>query len=281
MGQVHPISSMFRLILLVALASLCSAGGGGYKEAMMKKYAHHKIMEDCFGKDMMKKFITEMMEASKKCSSGQPHESNHEIDFQEIINEIRSAALQAGSGSPSNQYYQLVPVLQGGRYRRHANNGTEHEHTPAEKLQYLKEKMTNKINNVTCMLRELNWIKEDKTPNYEVMETHINGVSDPYLKKQMFYAMDMCRDYADCMPVKKAKNPMLKELGNYIFFQQCMEMQKLQACFKKDFRYMMADYGFDAVEEKINMGLEILGEEVHVEGYEAYKTLEAVLGGEF
>merc|ERR1712042_222019 len=102
---VQPNISMLRLILLVALASLCSAGGGGYKEAMYKKYAHHKIMEDCFGKDMMKKFITEMMEASKKCSSGQPHESN---------NEIRSAALQAGSGSPSNQYYQLVPVLQGG-----------------------------------------------------------------------------------------------------------------------------------------------------------------------
>jgi len=274
---------MLRLILLVALASLCSAGGGGYKQAMMKKYAHHKIMEDCFGRDIMKKFITEMMEASKKCSTGHPHESTHEIDFKEIINEIRSAALQAGSGSPSNQYYQLVPVLQGGRYRRQADAGTEQEHTQtaAEKLAYLKEKMTYKINNVTCMLKQLNWINEDNSPNYELFEKYTNEITDPFLKKQLFYGMDMCRDYAECMPVKKAKNPMLKELGTYIFYQQCVEMQKLQACFKKDFRYMMADYGFDAVEEKINMGLEILGEEVHEEGYEAYKTLEAVLGGEF
>jgi len=271
---------MLRLILLVALASLCSAGGGGYKEAMMKKYAHHKIMEDCFGKDLMKKYYVSMMEASKKCGSQQPHEGVTELDFKEIIADIRSAVQQAGSRSPNGQYYQLVPVLQGGRYRRHAN-ATEHEHTATEKLTYFKEKMTHKIANVTCMLQELKWIKADKTPNYDLYETFMNEVTDPFLKKQMLYGMDMCRDYADCMPVKKAKNPMLKELGTYIFFQKCMEMQKLQACFKKDFRYMMADYGFDAVEEKINMGLEILGEEQHEEGYEAYKTLEGVLSGDF
>jgi len=274
MGQVHPISSMFRLILLVALASLCSAGGGGYKEAMMKKYAHHKIMEDCFGKEEVKKYYVMMMDASKKCGSDRPVDGTEEIDFREIINEIRSAALKMGSRSPSNQYYQLVPVMQGGRYRRDA-------HPTAEKLQYLKEKMTHKIANVTCMLRELNWINEDKTPNYDFYETFISEITDPYLKNQLFYSFDMCKDYANCMPVKKAKNPMLKELGTYLFFHKCIEMKELQACFKKDFRYMMADYGFDAVEEKINMGLEILGEEVHEEGYEAYKTLEGVLSGEF
>merc|ERR1711872_105139 len=149
MGSVQLNISMFRLILLVALASLCSAGGGGYKEAMMKKYAHHKIMEDCFGKEEVKKYYVMMMDASKKCGSDRPVDGTEEIDLREIINEIRSAALKMGSGSPSNQYYQLVPVMQGGRYRRDAHNGTEHEHTPAEKLQYLKEKMTNKINNVT------------------------------------------------------------------------------------------------------------------------------------
>merc|ERR1712142_498474 len=63
-------------------------------------------------------------------------------------------------------------------------------HPTAEKLQHLKEKMTYKIANVTCMLKELNWIKEDKTPNYETFETYLNEVTDPYLKKQMFYGMD-------------------------------------------------------------------------------------------
>merc|ERR1712008_387618 len=107
-----------------------------------------------------------------------------------------------------------------------------------------------KIANVTCMLQELKGINQDKTPNYVMIETHINGMDDAFLKDQLLYGMDMCRDYANCMPVKKAKNPMLKELGTYIFFQKCMEMQKVEACFKKDFRYMMGDYGFDVVEER-------------------------------
>jgi len=267
---------MLRLILLVALASLCSAGGGGYKEAMMKKYAHYKIMEGCFGAAEVKKYKVMMMEASKKCGMGPTHDgAMGDIDFQEIINEIRSAALQMGSSSPSSgQYYQLVPVMQDGRYRREAGNA-------AHMLEHLQEKMTQKIANVTCMLHELKWINEDKTPNYAMHEAHINGLDDAFLKDQLLYGMDMCRDYANCMPVKKAKNPMLKELGTYIFFAKCMEMQKCEACFKKDFRYMMGDYGFDVVEEKINMALEMLGDEQHVEGMDAYKTLEAAMMGEF
>jgi len=216
-----------------------------------------------------------MKDASEKCSKGDvKHGASHEFDFQEIINEIRSAALQAGSGSPSNQYYKLVPVLQGGRYRRDAHN-----HSSAEKLEYVKEKMTHMIANVTCMLKELDWINEDNSPNYKLYEEFMSKISDPYLKDQLFYGMDMCKDYANCMPVQKAKNPMMKELGTYLAFQSCMEMKKMMACFKKDFRYMMADYGYDAVEEKINMGLAMIGDEQEAEGMEGYNALEEALMG--
>jgi len=267
---------MLRLIVLVALASLCSAAGGldGKRGKIMKKYAHHKIMEGCFGKELIKKYYVEAMEASKKCGIMDPNEVPGDLDFKEIINEIRAAALQMSSNSPNNQYYQLVPVMQGGRYRREVHDTTE-------LLKNMKEKITYKIANVTCMLRELDYIKEDKTPNYALYETHINGVSDEYLKDQLLYGLDMCKDYANCMPVKKAKSPFKKELGTYIFFQQCMEMQKLQACFRKDFRYMMADFGFDSVEQMINMGLDLLGDKQSVEGFEAYETLENAILGEY
>merc|ERR1712179_121166 len=141
--------------------------------------------------------------------------------------------------------------LQGGRYRREVHN-------TSEILEQMKEKITYKIANVTCMLRELNWINEDKTPNYPLHETYIKEISDAYLKDQLLYGFDMCKEYANCMPVKKAKSP-----------------------FKKDFRYMMADYGFDAVEQKINLGLELLGDKQSVEGFEAYETLENALMGEY
>merc|ERR1711887_413068 len=275
MGHVQTNISMLRLLVLVALVGLSSAGGmDGKKGEFMKKYAHHKIMESCFGRDLIKKYYVSMMEASKKCGIMDPNEVSSDLDFKEIINEIRAAALQMGSNSPNNQYYKLVPVLQGGRYRREVHDTTE-------LLNHVKEKITHKIANVTCMLRELDWIKEDKTPNYPLYEIHINGISDAYLKDQLLYGLDMCKDYANCMPVKKAKSPFKKELGTYIAFQQCMEMQKLQACFKKDFRYMMADFGFDAVEQKINMGLELLGDKQPQEGYEAYETLENALMGEY
>ncbi|CAL4063411.1 unnamed protein product [Meganyctiphanes norvegica] len=271
----HPNISMIRLLVLVALASLCSAGGGGYKGAMMKKYAHYKVMEGCFGREEMMKYKNMMKDASEKCSKGDvKHGASHEFDFQEIINEIRSAALQAGSGSPSNQYYKLVPVLQGGRYRRDSHN-----HSSAEKLQYVKEKMTHRIANLTCMFRELNLINEDNTPNYPLLEIYVNEVGDPYLKDQLMHGFDMCKDYANCMPVKKAKNPMMKELGTFLTFISCYEMKKVMACFKKDFRYMMADYGYDAVEENINMALEMIGEEQEAEGMEGYNALEEALMG--
>merc|ERR1712168_388509 len=144
MGHVQTNISMLRLIVLVALASLCSAGNlDGKRGAMMKKYAHHKIMESCFGRDLIKKYYVEMMEASKKCGIMDPNEVQGDLDFKDIINEIRAAALQVTSNSPSNQYYRLVPVLQGGRYilqRREV-------HDTAALLKHMKEKITYKIAN--------------------------------------------------------------------------------------------------------------------------------------
>merc|ERR1739842_94605 len=51
-----------------------------------------------------------------------------------------------------------------------------HKHTTAEKLYYLKEKMACMIGNMTCMLRDLDWMKEDKTPNYALYEKDINNI---------------------------------------------------------------------------------------------------------
>merc|ERR1719234_2284694 len=217
----------------------------------------------------------EMMKASKKCMVEVPHNGTDQMDFQEIINEIRSAALRYNpQGSGAGQYYKLVPVLQNGRYRRQADD------TAAKELAHLKEKMVYKIANVTCMLNELKYMNDDKTPNYEYAEKHINKVNDAYLRNQLQYGFDMCKDFANCMPVKKAKTMIMKELGTSISFYKCMEMKKMEACFMKDFRESMAEYGFDAVEEKINMGLEMMGEEVHKEGMDGYNTLEMAMMGE-
>jgi len=271
----HPNISMLRLVVLVGFAALCSAGGlGGYKEAVMKEYAHYKIQEGCFGKEMVMEYKMQMMKASKKCSVEVPgNGTDSMLDFQEIINEIRAAALRYNPDSGAGQYYRLVPVLQNGRYRRQADDAGQ------KMLAEAKEKMVYKIANVTCMLQELKYMNDDKTPNYDHAEKHINKVNDAFLRNQLQYGFDMCKDFAKCMPVKKAKTMIMKELGTCISFFKCMEMKKMEACFMKDFREAMADYGFDAVEEKINMGLEMMGEEVHHEGMDGYNTLEMAMMG--
>jgi len=272
MGHVQSDFSMLRLVCLVGLAALCSAGGlGGYKESMMKEYAHYKIQESCFGKEMVMQYKMDMMKASKKCSV--PGGADPGMDFQQIVREIYSAAQRyTGQDDVSEQYYKLVPVLQGGRYRRDA-------HAPAQVLAHLKQKMDDKIANVTCMLKELKYKNEDGTPNYKHFEHHINKINDAYLRNQLQYGFDMCKEFAECMPVQKAKSPIMKELGKCISFFKCMEMKKMSACFMKDFRQGMAEYGFDAVEEKINMGLEMMGEQVHRDGMDAYDTLEMAMMG--
>jgi len=263
----------------VGLAALCSAGGlGGYREAMMKEYAHYKIQESCFGKEMVMKYKMEMMKASKKCSMDYDP-NNPEMDFEQIINEIRGAALRyRGQDDYDNQQgldlnlnYRLVPANR--RKRDH------HSKDPEVVKAYLTEKMTHKIANVTCMLQELKYMNEDKTPNYKHAEHHINQLNDAYLRNQLLYGFDMCKEFANCMPVKKAKTHIMKELGTCISFFKCMEMKKMEACFMKDFRQGMADYGFDPIEEKINMGLEMMGEEIHREGMDAYETLEMAMMG--
>merc|ERR1719495_53893 len=180
---------MLRLVVLVAFTGLCSAGGlGGYKESAMKEYAHYKIQEECFGKEVVVQYHKEMMEASRKCMVESGNGTDL-MDFQEIINEIRAAALKND------------------RYRRAADNSA------AEMLAELKETMVYKIANVTCMLKELKYMNDDKPPNYEHAEKHINKINDAFLRNQLMYGFDMCKEYSQCMPVKKAKTMLMQELG--------------------------------------------------------------------
>merc|ERR1719347_405912 len=91
---------MLRLIVLVALASLCSAGNlDGKRGEMMKKYAHHKIMESCFGRDLIKKYYVSMMEASKKCGVMDPNEVQVILTLKKLL--MRSELLP----------FKWVPIL--------------------------------------------------------------------------------------------------------------------------------------------------------------------------
>merc|ERR1712042_96242 len=248
MGRCIPSpASMLRMVLFVSLVALCAAGGG------MKKYAHMKILEQCMGEDYVQGYYTQMKASSKKCSTMPQLMSVEELDFQDVIDEIRNMALPWGSRQETaNKYFKLLPS----RGKRAANS-EPHKHTTAEKLYYLKEKMACMIGNMTCMLRDLDWMKEDKTPNFAHYEKKINdipGADKQGLKDELMWGLDVCKDFSMCVSPQKAKSPFLKELGTFISFCKCFEMKKMMACMKTDFKEYAAKDGYENVDELLDYG---------------------------
>merc|ERR1711915_841311 len=93
------------------------------------------------------------------------------------------------------------------------------------------------MGNITCALKKLNYLNEDNTPNYDAVFQEIADMEiDENLKADLLDAMDMCKDFSTCLPVEKAKNPLVKEMGTAMGFIKCGTMKKIMACMKNDMR---------------------------------------------
>jgi len=112
------------------------------------------------------------------------------------------------------------------------------------------------IGNMTCMLRDLDWMKEDKTPNFDFYEKSINGIpgASQGLKDELMWGLDVCKDFSMCVSPNKMKSPFMKELGTYISFSKCMNMKKMMACMKTDVKEYAAKDGYENIDELLDMG---------------------------
>merc|ERR1711962_1389944 len=243
--------SMLRLVVAVCLVALCAAGGHGGK---MKKYAQMKIQQSCFGEKYVNDEWDLIKASSKKCSTQPQLIATNDLDFQDVIDEIRNMALPWGSRSDSSaQRFQLVSA--GGRSKRQASDEKK-THTTAEKLYHLKEKMACMIGNMTCMLRDLDYMKADNTPNFDAFTKKLadwQGSQD--LKDELTWGMDVCKDFSMCISPQRAKSPFMKELGHYISFAKCMEMKKMMACMKTDMKEYARKDGYANIDELVDLGL--------------------------
>jgi len=240
---------MLRVAVIVCLVAVCAAG----KEAQFKEYAHGKILESCMGEEYVQGWWKTMKDSSAKCSTQPRLFGANDIDFQDVIEEVKKMALPWGSRQESaNQYFQLVPS----RSKRHVDE-EKHTHTTAEKLYHMREKMACMIGNMTCMLRDLDWMNEDKTPNIAFFEAEINKVettAKPGVKEDLLWALDVCRDVSMCMSPERAKSPFMKELGTYISFHKCFQMKELMACTKADFREYAKKDGYENIDDILDLG---------------------------
>merc|ERR1712002_345974 len=89
---------------------------------------------------------------------------------------------------------------------------------------------------MTCMLRDLDWMNDDNTPNITLAIAEYNKIPNPKpgLIDDLLYGVDVCRDFCMCMSPERAKSPFMKELGTYISFQKCINMKELEACMKEE-----------------------------------------------
>merc|ERR1711942_348074 len=248
MGRCFPISKMLRLVVTVCLVALVAGHGGSSK---MKKYAHMKIQQSFFGEEYINGEYDKMKASSKKCSTQPQLIATDDLDFQDVIDEIRNMALPYGTHDASSHAFKIVS-----RGKRHVSENTHH-HTTADKLYHLKEKMACMIGNMTCMLRDLDCMKEDKSPNFDHYTQKIADWTGPQeIKDDLTWGMDVCKDFSMCISPQRAKSPFMKELGHFISFAKCMEMKKMMLCMKHDYIKYAEKEGYgENIKEILDNGL--------------------------
>merc|ERR1712002_259608 len=258
MGRCSPsqIFSMLRLVVTVCLVALVAGGGHGGNK--MKKYAHMKIQQSCFGEKYINDEWDKYKASSKKCSTQPQLIATEDIDFTDIIENIRDMALPWGSRSDNEQFRQL-----GRRNKRHVSD-EKHSHTTAGKLYHLQERMACMIGNMTCMMLDQKCMKEDRTPDFDFYTQKIADWTGPQdmtpedlkeMKDELTWGLDVCKDFSMCISPARAKSPFMKELGHVIAFAKCMEMKKMRACMKKDFKNYAEKAGYAGFDEIIDLGL--------------------------
>ncbi|KAK7083446.1 hypothetical protein SK128_012270 [Halocaridina rubra] len=246
---------MLRVLSVLCLVVAAQAWGGN--EDMMKKYAYSKIMSNCFGEEFVMNWKMQMKAACDVCEGKDVMQTV--VDLQKMVKELQKKYSPFRAAASQQPMYVPVPYYQAQPYfvpQSFRTKRSMHDLSP-EGMQMMKEKLMMKMSNVTCVMKEMKYITEDNQPNYEYFNEELNKMNiDEGLREDMREAMDMCRDFAMCLPVEKARSPMKKELGTAMGFMKCMHMKKAMVCMKHDMKKYAAMMGMEGgdMEEASMMG---------------------------
>ncbi|XP_071516625.1 uncharacterized protein [Panulirus ornatus] len=267
---------MLRVTVLVCVVGTCLSLLPGPPD-MVKKYAYMKIMSGCLGEESVLGWQQQMRAACDKCQGAVALDLSH--DFHDMLDELRRTADRSPiyipvpvyqpqpvtQQSQLSQYNQLSQKLSPFTQLPQLSQFNQQPQLPQygslqgsgglrskrfadlspERIEDLKDRITVKISNVTCVLRELKMLDTNNLPNFEHIAKDIFSlpVGDA-LKADMAEAIEMCRDFSLCLPVTKAKHPLEKELGTSMAFLRCMAMKKVAACMKADLRKFSSQMGW-------------------------------------
>jgi len=240
------------LRLAVLLCVVAATYGWGHNEMAIKKYGHLKIVQSCLGEDVVNQWMTKYKDAQYKCK-------NEGVSMTDLPS-YRQYLMKLRSGS-SKPTYVPVPVpyyypQQGqmsqfpimSQFNQAAQNSFQSlnraKRSEHFSLDHLEEKMKAKVGNITCVLKEMGFMDENHQPIYDAAITWFKDlqIADE-LKADLMEAMDMCKDFAMCLPVEKAKHPLKKELGTAMGYFKCTSMMEVKVCMKHDMRKYAGEMG--------------------------------------
>jgi len=241
------------MLRVAVLLCVVAATYGWGSEMAIKKYAHMKILSSCMGEEVITEWMTKAKDAAYKCK----HEGVSMTDmpsYRQYLMNLRSGASKPEYVPVPVPYY--FPQQQQGQmmnqFRSQFNQAAQNpfqsmnrvkrsEHTS---LDHLEEKMKNKVGNITCVLQEMGFMDEKHQPIYDAAVTFFKDlqIADD-LKADLLDAMDMCKDFAMCLPVEKAKHPLKKELGTAMGYFKCTSMMEIKVCMKHDMKKYAAEMG--------------------------------------
>ncbi|XP_043194843.1 uncharacterized protein LOC122366535 [Amphibalanus amphitrite] len=226
----------FQILLIATCVCVASAG---IPKKLLKKYAMKKVMESCFGEQVISDLKEELAAASEKCHGRQGPA------LPQLRDRLRSILTGSELGQPQpslysqNVQYVAIPVqFQSVQAQRRWRRDAHHGKFGAAKLMRLRNKISSMVGNVTCVMQEMNMLTADNEINYDSIKARFSALPvSKGLVADLVESVEECRQFSSCLPESIfAKTPIAAGFGKQVAFIKCLKMAKIEACMKKDFR---------------------------------------------
>ncbi|XP_043219403.1 uncharacterized protein LOC122380372 [Amphibalanus amphitrite] len=238
-----------QLLLLVVCVSVVSAG---IPKRLFKKYAMQKVMESCFGEQVLSELKEEVAEACERCLGRQGPVLpliRQRLQAMLVGAELRPRPARF---APSVQF-MAVPIQfqQAHRMKRDSHHGMI---GPA-KIMKLRNKISAMVGNVTCVMQEMNMLTADNEVDIDSIKARISALPLPEgLVADLEQGVDECHQFSSCLPETFFdKTPIAAGFGKQIAFFKCMKMNKVESCMKQDFR---ENFMPEMLKDSMEMGAE-------------------------
>jgi len=239
---------MLRPTLLLALLGTVLAGG-----SFTKKYAHSKIMANCFGEEAYYAYAKEVHKHSWECKKEiyekmkegkEPEVQVNEAPLASFFDTLRSSAAGQPQYIPIPVYYQssqaVNPFAPFQRQKREAMY-------TSELLKKMVKKVKAKVGTLMCVLKKMGGIDENKNLKIASIKAQTEKYSaglDPALKADLFGVIDKCSEFTKCVEDKDSPLPI--ELQRIMAYLKCDKKKRVAICMKADLRKYMSEFDLSA-----------------------------------